>query len=213
VNGIVPGYGGHVPGARDNYGMAHVGGLSVDNWRGQHAGPQSRHEKTGDIDAQDSVNIRYKQSVNGILPGYTGFRAGQKHEYGHSAFGGVPLVASPDELADPAMLGQGGRAKPKEAGPDSFRTQVSGVLPGYTGFVPDKYSKFGESHYGGVALKANGSPQSKYENVRAKGDKELQVTARVRPGYSGHVPGARDSFGTATNTLYDFQANGMGMPE
>ena len=69
ANGIVPGYQGHVPGARDNYGVSHMGGLSYEKWVTNHAGPQSRHEKPQEAEAASSVNIQHRREVNGIMPG------------------------------------------------------------------------------------------------------------------------------------------------
>lgn len=194
ANGIVPGYQGHVPGGRDAYGTSHMGGLSYDKWVTEHAGPAARREKPQEVESVSSPNIKYRQSVNGVMPGYGGTRIGSSEEYGRSAFGGVPQYIDPNG----AKLGQGNRELPKAYDSD-FRKEVGGVVPGYTGFVPDKHSKYGESHWGQVS----GTSQGKAA-ARDKGDKKVEVTARVKPGYSGHVPGARDSFGSSTATTYDF---------
>ena len=69
VNGIVPGYSGHVPGARDNYGQMHTGGLSMEMWHGTHAGQAPRREKIGDVEAQKSPSKDFKKEVKGVIPG------------------------------------------------------------------------------------------------------------------------------------------------
>mmetsp|Transcript_10373 Transcript_10373/g.24974 ORF Transcript_10373/g.24974 Transcript_10373/m.24974 type:complete len:82 (+) Transcript_10373:520-765(+) len=80
-------------------------------------------------------------------------------------------------------------------------------MPGYTGFIPNKYTKCGESHYGHV-LGNPSKEQGTHPKSREKGDKELHISMRVKPGYSAHVPGARDSFGAATASTYDFVNGG-----
>lgn len=72
ANGIVPGYQGHVPGARDVYGTTPVGGLSYEKWaKLGHAGPQARHDKPDQADANNSRNIQFLKEVNGVVPGCT----------------------------------------------------------------------------------------------------------------------------------------------
>jgi len=193
-----------VPGARDNFATSHVGGLSYEKWITEHAGPQARHDKPLEAEALNSANIQFRKEVKGIVPGYSAHRPGAAEEYGGSAYGGVPPFNGPDA----GVLGQGTRfeEKPDPTMPPSFRKEVNGVVPGYTGFVPNKHTKFGESHWGGVSGRATGEAQGKDWTVaRTKGDKVLEVTARVKPGYSGHVPGSRDSFGTSTTTTFDFE--------
>ena len=86
-----------------------------------------------------------------LLPVDGGTRIGSSEEYGRSAFGGVPQYIDPNG----AKLGQGNRELPKAYDSD-FRKEVGGVVPGYTGFVPDKHSKYGESHWGQVSGTSQG---------------------------------------------------------
>jgi hypothetical protein len=78
-------------------------------------------------------------------------------------------------------------------------TQVSGVLPGYTGYVPQAKHTHGISHYGSL--------QGGHHNFVAAGpqrghggaplDRSIEVQKNVKSGYSGHVPTSRDTFGGA----------------
>ena len=149
-------------------------------------------------------------------PADCGFRKGSIEEYGNSAFGGVEPFATKEQLDNPALLAQGSRAIPlvDPNAPPSFRQEVRGVVPGYTGFIPRKHTKFGESRWGQVGgnpSKAQGMPQAADPISRDKGDKMIGVSQRVKPGYSAHVPGARDSFGASTSTTYEF-ADELGQP-
>ena len=71
---------------------------------------------------------------------------------------------------------------------------VSGILPGYTGHVPEAINKHGTSHFGSIASSA----QLGHENVRGDQYTENSVGMNTKSGYSGHVPRARDAFGTST---------------
>jgi len=188
ANGIVPGYAGHVPMGRDKYGASHVGGLAKTHLAHQHPGAQARHDKKLDVEAKNSKNILYRNEIGGMLPGFGGFRPGAAEEYGQAAYGGVPRGPSGD-----GTFGQNRRdTSTPEAPKPSFRENNAGVLPGYTGFVPNKFEKFGTSHFGGV----RGQPKHQGNRPGLKQDKDVMgVDQMVKPGYSGHVPGARDAFG------------------
>lgn len=86
-NGIVPGYAGHIPRARDKYGGAAVGGCSPAVLPGgvnQHIGPQKAHDKKkclGNGFGNDGFPLKgaaieptfevYNAKVGGVMPGCT----------------------------------------------------------------------------------------------------------------------------------------------
>lgn len=200
ANGIVPGYAGHIPRARDKYGgSAHLGSSVADHGVGVHMGPQIGHEKhaaLGNKFGTDGLPLsgneieprfdNYKQKVQGVMPGYGGFRPGARDECGAATFGGIK------------RFGQGQNRGAHEAPKPDFVPQVRGVLPGYTGYVPTSKNTHGVSHYGGIAgghhnMPASG-PQKGHGNA-VKGDKMILAKPHVKAGYSGHIPAARDTFG------------------
>merc|ERR1719198_777252 len=102
ANGIIPGYAGHIPRARDKYGGAAHGGCSVAIHGQKHIGPQIAHEKPEALGnrfgndglplppkAVEPVFDNFKVNVQGVMPGYGGFRPGARDECGGAAFGGV----------------------------------------------------------------------------------------------------------------------------
>ena len=84
ANGIIPGYAGHIPRARDKYGGAAHGGCSIEIHGQKHIGAQMLHEK-GDAlgnrygndglplppKAVEPVFDNYKTKVQGVMPGCT----------------------------------------------------------------------------------------------------------------------------------------------
>ena len=83
ANGIIPGYAGHIPRARDKYGgSAHLGCSMSDHGVHEHMGPQIGHEKKavlGNKFGTDGLPLtgteieprfdNYQQKVQGIMPG------------------------------------------------------------------------------------------------------------------------------------------------
>ena len=199
ANGIVPAT-RDIPRARDKYGgSAHLGSSVADHGVGVHMGPQIGHEKhaaLGNKFGMDGLPLsgneieprfdNYKQKVQGVMPGYGGFRPGARDECGAATFGGIK------------RFGQGQNRGAHEAPKPDFVPQVRGVLPGYTGYVPTSKNTHGVSHYGGIAgghhnMPASG-PQKGHGNA-VKGDKMILAKPHVKAGYSGHIPAARDTFG------------------
>ena len=116
-----------------------------------------------------------------------GFRPGARDECGGATVGGIKRFGQTVSRQAPV--------NPKPG----FVDQVSGVLPGYTGYVPQAKQTHGVSHYGNLSgghhnLPAAG-PQKGHQNI--KGDRCIEVGKNVKSGYSGHVPVARDTFGVA----------------
>jgi len=202
ANGIIPGYAGHIPRARDKYGgSAHLGCSMSDHGVHVHMGPQIGHTKKealGNKFGTDGLPLKgseieprfdnYQQKVQGVMPGYGGFRPGARDECGFAQVGGIKRFG--------VAQNRGAHTNPK---PD-FVGQVRGVLPGYTGYVPSAKNTHGVSHYGSIGgghhdIPAVG-PQTGHGNS-VKGDKCIVAKEHVKSGYSGHVPAARDTFGGA----------------
>ena len=84
ANGIIPGYAGHIPRARDKYGGAAHGGCSIEIHGQKHIGAQMLHEKADALGnrygndglplppkAVEPVFDNYKTKVQGVMPGCT----------------------------------------------------------------------------------------------------------------------------------------------
>jgi len=222
VNGIVPGYSGHIPRARDKYAGASTGSIAPE--RGPHVakGPQDGHVRPEDV--LPPRFVEYIETQKGCVPGFAGFRPESVHVKNVSAYGGVPhqvgeqaktnavgLNFSMSSDEGEAQLAQGNRSfdwrrNPERAAPPSFRENVGGVLPGYTGHVPRATEKHGTSHYGGLApdkpyvpLAQTGHEGYKIDPMSGMaGEKDVEL--RVIPNYQGFVPKARDAFGSSHYT-------------
>ena len=151
VNGILPGYSGHVPRARDKYGGAATGAISPTKGPPVAKGPQTGMTRPEDVLPPTFVD--YVNKSRGVMPGYCGFRPESGHVKNVSAYGGIPhkgmkgdtsmtglnINVSSDEGG--MALAQGNRdfewrrASAVEPDPPSFRDSVGGIIPGYTGHV------------------------------------------------------------------------------
>lgn len=82
ANGIIPGYAGHIPRARDKYGGSAHGGCSLAVHGQKHIGPQIAHEKAAVLgnafgsdglplppEAVEPVFDNYQTKVQGVMPG------------------------------------------------------------------------------------------------------------------------------------------------
>lgn len=220
VNGILPGYAGHVPRARDKYAGASTG--SIAPTRGPHVaiGPQDGHVRPEDVLPPRFVD--YIETQKGCMPGYAGFRPESVHVKNVSAFGGIPhqgtgyhqdsgLNFSVGSDNGPSHLEQGNRTfdwrrRNTGAAPPSFRDNVGGILPGYTGHVPRATEKHGTSHYGGLApdkpyvpLAQTGHEGYKIDPMTGMaGEKDVEL--KMIPKYEGFIPKARDTFGSSHYT-------------
>ncbi|KAL1495928.1 hypothetical protein AB1Y20_014570 [Prymnesium parvum] len=100
VNGIIPGYTGHVPAARDEYGYSTYGNLPAEpkaqspvgnpNLGGGIIGGVVRGQGVT-ADVTTGAPEYRKVNPRGILPGYKGFVPGARDKYGGTTFGGGPL--------------------------------------------------------------------------------------------------------------------------
>jgi hypothetical protein len=151
VGGVVPGYAGHMPRSRDKYAGSAHGGISPERGPPLAKGAQQGHVRPEDV--IPPVFEAFIAGERGVMPGYTGFRPEARHVHNVSAFGGIPPPQENTHIDD---LSQGTRSfdwrrKPEAEAPPSFRDNVGGILPGYTGHVPRATEKHGTSHYGGLA--------------------------------------------------------------
>jgi len=94
ANGIVPGYTGHIPRARDKYGGAAHGGIAREGQRGppMARGPQKDHTRPEDVLPERFMDFIGKSS--GVMPGYAGVRPEASHVNNVSAYGGVPHLGT-----------------------------------------------------------------------------------------------------------------------
>jgi len=232
-NGVIPGYSGHMPRARDKYAGSAHGNITPQFGLPKNVGPQTGHVRPEDVLPPHFVGYIEKQK--GVMPGYCGFRPEAGHVKNVSAFGGIPHQGMPDTNgvglsfsvasdAETSALSQGDRKvtdqglqasfewrRPNDVteSPPSFRENVGGVLPGYTGHVPMSTEKHGVSHYGGLDPSQNRVPlaQTGHEGykISAPGQPfgqagEKDVDLKMVPGYQGFIPKARDAFGTSVYT-------------
>lgn len=223
--GVVPGYAGHVPKARDTFGSSAMGGLAPETHVGAHQklGAMTGHaepvpwEKNYDWETQ--VYNGFAEKKIGVLPGYAGFRPGARDVDGYAAFGGVPHDGKVGEGDEPVMKADwdSGRMKPDT----DFRQVVNGIVPGYTGHVPNAIDKHGITYFGGLEKKGDKRTTTKSQLYVSDGadsgdagthwgaqrghtdsllDKQNDVGMMKKSGYSGHMPDSRDAFGT---TVYN----------
>lgn len=203
-NGIVPGYAGHIPRARDKYGGSAHAGCSPAVLPGgvnTHIGPQKGHNKKDCLGngygndgfplkgaAVEPVYDNFSTRVGGIMPGYGGFRPGARDESGFATVGGINRFGASYNRPEPTEAQTATlHAKPQYVG------AAKGVLPGYTGYVSKAKETYGISHYGSVPKSA----LAQTGHGMVKGDKAIEVGKDYKAGYSGHVPMARDTFGGA----------------
>lgn len=227
--GVVPGYQGHVPRARDTYGTSAVGGLAPEPHVGAHKklGPMTGHdngsarligpnnpgttwnpmESTGRVlgwEDAETVFPEYKDKKQGVMPGYAGFRPGSRDHHNHSAFGGIAQSGPEGQGPNLKPAWDQGRGHPGV----NYKATINGILPGYKGHVPEAIMKAGESHFGSLVQPWGGNAghynvagaQSGHETNGNAFDKAYEVDKMAKSGYSGHVPGARDTYGT---TVYN----------
>jgi len=198
--GVVPGYQGHVPRARDTFGTTAMGGLAPDIHVGAHKsmGSMTGHEKEQTVlgrEPEDSTYPEYRDKKSGVMPGYAGFRPGARDSHAKAAYGGIPSKGRQGEgnLNHLKATWDHSSGNP---GVD-YKSVVAGIVPGYKGHVPEAINKHGTSHYGNPApgVKLLGAQCGHETNGNAH-DKAYEVQQFVKSGYSGHVPGSRDSYGT-----------------
>jgi len=134
----------------------------------------------------------------GVKAGYTGFRPGGRDVFNVTAYGNIP----PDMETGMHSRSFEWRRVPQQEPPD-FLDTVGGVVPKYTGHVPLAIEKHGTSHFG-KTHPTGGSPvplaqagHGAVDTTSGTGFKDCQVAFATMPGYQGHIPQARDSYGTS----------------
>jgi len=217
-----------MPRARDKYAGSAHGGVAQEMNPQMAIGPQVGHVRPEDV--LPPVFVGYVVNGRGVIPGYAGFRPESVHVKNVSAFGGIPHMGMSHSAGEVGLnfstdselglsmgnLEQGNRdfdwrrgKAQLEQGPPSFRDNVGGVLPGYTGHVPRAVEKHGVSHYGGL------NPENPYVPLAQTGHEgykisapgqpsgqpgEKEVELKMIPNYQGFIPKARDAFGTSVYT-------------
>jgi len=192
VNGVVPGYAGHMPRSRDKYAGSAHGGINSDPY----SPPEKRGPQKGCTRAEDVIPdefTAYMSTVNGVKAGYTGFRPGARDVHNVTAYGSIP----PDMETGMHQRSFDYRRTPVPEPPD-FLDTVGGVVPKYTGHVPNAIEKHGTSHFGKThPTRANPVPLAQAGHADQYTTKECDVAFATMPGYQGHIPQARDSYGTS----------------
>jgi hypothetical protein len=189
--GVVPGYAGHVPKARDTFGSSAVGGLAPEPHVGAHKklGPMMGHaepvpwEKNYDWETQ--VYNQFSEKKTGGAPA--------AHRSGTSA------RAARSRRCRNRQSHR--RASPRLALSLS-RWLALAVMPGYAGFRPgardvDGVAACGKIPHDGAYGQGDASPQKAgWDQGRMKPDTDFrQVVHGIVPGYAGHVPNAIDKHG------------------
>ena len=91
--GVLPGYTGHLPRAKDLTGTSAHGGLAKTGTPGkqyQQGGVRSWPEPP----MASAEEYKFREKVNGVIPGYKGHRQHSKDFIGASAFGGLPAASN-----------------------------------------------------------------------------------------------------------------------
>jgi len=164
VDGIMPGYAGHRPGSREiHHAMAYGGvptfnppklrrppgqGVQLDNrpatsW--QEYGRAWKNEEPGDSRTDD-----FRDTVGGVVVGYTGFVPNARTHVGSAHVGGLSKVGSRGRVAQRGHGGHVERLQGDKGLDTSSRTERT-VTPmvGYQGHVPTAMDSFGVSHWSG----------------------------------------------------------------
>uniref|UniRef100_A0A7S2HEH4 Ciliary microtubule inner protein 2A-C-like domain-containing protein n=1 Tax=Haptolina brevifila TaxID=156173 RepID=A0A7S2HEH4_9EUKA len=122
-------------------------GVQLDNrpattW--QEYGRAWKNEEPG-----DSRTDAYRDTVNGVLVGYTGFVPNRRTHVGTAHDGGLARVGSRGRLA---QRGHGGAVErlqgDKECMTNKRTERTAKPMPGYQGHVPQAIDSFGTSHWG-----------------------------------------------------------------
>ena len=223
--GVVPGYAGHVPRARDTFGSTAVGGLSPEPHTGVHKkmGAMQGHAEQvpweKDYDWETQVYNGFSEKKTGVMPGYAGFCPGARDVDGVAAYGGIPHDGAQGNGDNPAQKADWDQGRMKPA--LDYRKAVHGIVPGYTGHVPNAIDKHGISHFGAITQSGERRDVTGEQLYRDDGadsadlgthygaqrghtnsllDKQNEVRQMKKSGYSGHMPASRDAFGT---TVYN----------
>jgi len=158
VGGVVPGYAGHRPGARDVHHKAAFGGVPTFNDPrarsppGQGAHLHNRrttcfHEYgVGWKAPEDAPNADFREAVGGVLAGYTGFVPGARTHYGTSHVGGLAVVGPRGHVAQRGHSAEVERMHAdKELDLSTRPLRAAAPVVGYQGHLPKAIDSFGTS--------------------------------------------------------------------
>jgi len=125
--GVMPGYGGFRPGARDECGFATVGGIK-------------RFGKAVTRTPHPADKPPHVGQVSGISPGYTGYVPSAKNTHGVSHYGSLPG-------GHHGLMGSGAQAGHAGIKCDRNIEVANNVKSGYAGHIPLARDTFGGAHY------------------------------------------------------------------
>ena len=201
--GVVPGYSGHVPRARDTFGSSAVGGLAPTPHVGAHKalGAMKGHAEPvpweKDYDWETQVYNSFSEKKTGVMPGYAGFRPGARDVDGVAAYGGIPHDGAKGVGDNPIQKAEWDQGRMK---PDTdYRKVVHGIVPGYTGHVPNAIDKHGTTYFGAI---------TKAGEARQMNLSQLYVDDGADSGDGGTHYGAQRGH---TNSLLD-KCNDVRLP-
>ena len=177
VGGVLPGYAGHRPGARDvSHKMAYGGTPQFNNPHDPPVPGQGQH-----LDNRASTNFqeygkgwkvpddtlstdRFRDSVGGVLVGYTGFVPNARTHFGSSHVGGLSNVGRRGHVAQRGHSAHVERMQADKGLSLSARTlRTSTPAVGYQGHVPRAMDAFGMSHWKGQPPNPKQHQQSLYQ--------------------------------------------------
>jgi len=218
VNGVVPGYTGHQPRAKDLTGESAFGALNNREFDG----PPEKHEQGGrrwdDIPVGSlgplvaKEKYTFREDVNGVIPGYQGHRSNARTHIGKSAYGGMPetqILPRPGSALDITSRAQTGK---RFTGRDAMRSGHDPQCAPQRSSSPRRStSPRGASPRGASPQRRASSPRAASPEPRvvlAKATTQRERSIEERPhrmdrravvsGSTFHVPRARDVVGTTT---------------
>ena len=183
VGGVVPGYAGHRPGARDVHHKMSFGGVPAFNpprvsyppGQGAHLdnNPSTHWQEIGRSwkpeEPGDSKSDAFRDTVGGVLCGYTGFVPNARTHYGSAHVGGLSQVGSRGRLAQRGHSGRVERLQGDKGLEVGRRTEsASAPVPGYQGHVPQAQDAFGTSHWRGVPPNAERAQSARWMSKDAR---------------------------------------------
>lgn len=159
VGGVMPGYSGHRPGARDVHHKMAYGGMPTFNrpssarapGQGMHLDnrPTTAFQEYGrgwKVPDETLSTDRFREAVGGVLCGYTGHVPHTRTHFGSSHVGGLSQVGSRGHLAQRGHSGSKERLQADKELDMSRRTLRSAApVVGYRGHVPKAQEAFGTS--------------------------------------------------------------------
>jgi len=161
VGGVMPGYSGHRPGARDVDSKMAFGGVPTFNpprmtrppGQGEHLHqrPSTSFQELGKgwkVPAQELSTDQFRDAVGGVLCGYTGFVPNSRTHHGSAHVGGLARVGHRGYQAQRGHQGVTERMQADRALDLSSRTlRAASPVVGYQGHLPKAIDAFGTSFW------------------------------------------------------------------